>query len=527
MSAIENPTQFLHNDELVERLRHCTSLPSPPGVAAQIIELSNDPTSDLGKLADTVSVDPALSAKILRIANSPLYAWSGKVENLRQALGLLGFNATLTLALSFCLVKTLRSKGDKGMDYSLFWRRSLAAATCCRVLGSYLRIGAREELFLAGLLQDIGMLALDKAVPELYENLGQEQTNHRQIQALEQEALGADHAAVGAWLLQDWHLPRHFQFAVAGSHHPESIESPGEYQPLIDCVAVSGAIADIWSHDDREQASLEAAELAGTRLHIRSSDLRSILDAVTIEVQEAGTLFEIDVGPSNFIEAISEQAKEILTLRNLEVTQIATELHRTTQRLESRARELEEASRRDGLTGVYSRAYLDQNLSKEFDQAKGHGRPISIAFVDLDQFKTVNDTYGHQAGDEVLENVARLLISNTRMGDIVARYGGEEFVIVLPGTGAAGAKVIAERLVKAFRISRHDIGSGLALAVTVSIGLVTQGENHEFDSADAFLRAADDALYSAKHNGRNRFLAYDSYEPDSYTADRRQRRALA
>lgn len=233
------------------------------------------------------------------------------------------------------------------------------------------------------------------------------------------------------------------------------------------------------------------------------------------------------MGHSNLIEAISEQAKEILTLRNLETMQVTAELRRTTQLLESRTRELEEASRRDGLTGVYSRAYLDQSLSEEFDHAKKHDWPISIAFIDLDQFKTVNDTYGHQAGDEVLESVARILIGNTRMGDIVARYGGEEFVIVLPGTGAVGAKGTAERLLKAFRTSRHDIGSGLALAVTVSIGLAIQGENHGFDNVGAFLRAADDALYAAKHNGRNRFVTYDSYESDSYTANGRQRRAFS
>ena len=156
------------NPEIEAHLRMSVNFPSPPGVATHIIELAQDPDIEMGKVAKALSMDSALSTKILRIANSPLYAQRRKSENLRQALVVLGLNATLTLALSFSLVKSLRGGKSNGLSYGLYWRRALLAATAARALGDAMHQSLAEEIFLAALLQDVGMLALDKAVPDLY-----------------------------------------------------------------------------------------------------------------------------------------------------------------------------------------------------------------------------------------------------------------------------------------------------------------------------------------------------------------------
>ena len=148
------------------------NFPSPPGVATHIIELAQDPEIEMGKVAKALSMDSALSTKVLRIANSPLYAQRRKSENLRQALVVLGLNATLTLALSFSLVKSLRGAKPNGLNYKFYWRRALLAATAARALGDAMRQTLAEEIFLAALLQDVGMLALDQAVPDLYRDGG-------------------------------------------------------------------------------------------------------------------------------------------------------------------------------------------------------------------------------------------------------------------------------------------------------------------------------------------------------------------
>ena len=109
----------------------------------RILDLSQDPDVDIGKVADVVSMDPALTAKILRIANSPIYAIRRKTENLRQAIMLLGLNGTLTMALSFSLAASMHNNARQGFDYNLFWRRSLAAATCARRLSVAAGIGCQ------------------------------------------------------------------------------------------------------------------------------------------------------------------------------------------------------------------------------------------------------------------------------------------------------------------------------------------------------------------------------------------------
>ncbi len=116
--------------------------------------------------------------------------------------------------------------------------------------------------------------------------------------------------------------------------------------------------------------------------------------------------------------------------------------------------DLEEETRRDALTGVYNRSYLDQYLAREFEHSIRQHWPLSIAFADLDNFKAINDTYGHQAGDRILQSTARILRDNTRETDLISRYGGEEFVVVLPATDAETAHSICERIVGAFH--EHD-----------------------------------------------------------------------
>src|ERR1700736_5871799 len=168
------------------------NFPSPPGVATHIIEIAQDPDIEMGKVAKALSMDSALSTKILRIANSPLYAQRRKSENLRQALVVLGLNATLTLALSFSLLKALRSAKSNGLNYGLYWRRALLAATAARALGDAMHQPSAEEIFLAALLQDVGMLALDKAVPDLYARGEILQCNHSALAAHEKKRLQID-----------------------------------------------------------------------------------------------------------------------------------------------------------------------------------------------------------------------------------------------------------------------------------------------------------------------------------------------
>jgi len=156
----------------------------------------------------------------------------------------------------------------------------------------------------------------------------------------------------------------------------------------------------------------------------------------------------------------------------------------------------------DPLTGLWNRAAILESLDRELPRASREGRPLGILLADLDHFKKINDTHGHLAGDEVLREAARRMLTAVRSYDLVGRYGGEEFLLLLSGCDSSNILDRAEHLRK--MIASHPVKAPEgSLQVTVSVGAVSSAGIRNLD-ADSFLRAADQALYRAKNSGRNR-----------------------
>ncbi len=156
----------------------------------------------------------------------------------------------------------------------------------------------------------------------------------------------------------------------------------------------------------------------------------------------------------------------------------------------------------DELTGLYNRRYFDRHLGLMFTKAQQQGRHMSLMMLDLDHFKSVNDTHGHGAGDEVLKEFALRLQRNIRGVDLACRYGGEEFVVLMPDTDSVVAGSVAERVRSAVADRLFSIDDKEQLSLTVSAGIASIGD--EDVSPEALLKRADNALYEAKHKGRNR-----------------------
>jgi len=505
------------NPEIEAHLRSLVSFPSPPGVATRIIELARDPDIEMGKVAKALSLDSALSTKILRIANSPLYAQRRKSESLRQALVVLGLNATLTLALSFTLVKSLRAGKSHGVNHPLYWRRALLAATSARALADALHHSMAEEIFLAALLQDIGILALGQALPDLYRGTEEVQRDHGALAELERKRLQTDHAEVGGWLMRTWNLPERLYLAIARSHRIDLSVTDDMNQIFERCVAMSGPVADLFLMNSEERPFAEAAQTAERCLGLDKMAFGQVLATVGSMIPETEAIFESETLAAKHPELIIEQAREVLMLRSLNALRDINASRTMADDSSGRALELEEEMRRDSLTGVYNRAHLDQVLLREFENSTRHCWPLSIVFADLDHFKNVNDGYGHPAGDRILQTAACILRNNTRESDVIARYGGEEFVVVLPATDAETARSVCGRIVTAFENTEHVIGPDRA-KVTISIGCATHGGGTTFANADDFVKAADQALFAAKLRGRNCSVQFDAQMPTAASA---------
>jgi diguanylate cyclase (GGDEF)-like protein len=194
------------------------------------------------------------------------------------------------------------------------------------------------------------------------------------------------------------------------------------------------------------------------------------------------------------------QRTQALEQRNEELSRLRFTLEMTNQRLKRLVAV-------DALTGIANRRHFDRALQRELRRTRREQQPLSLVFLDLDEFKRFNDTYGHARGDEVLRSVARTLDETFRRGgDLVARYGGEEFAVILPGVDGRRASLYAERLRR--RIWRRGITYGashVADRVTISGGVATVAPQH-IVSPEELLLAADRALYRAKCLGKNRIV---------------------
>ncbi len=215
-----------------------------------------------------------------------------------------------------------------------------------------------------------------------------------------------------------------------------------------------------------------------------------------------GTLCILDHEPRDFSH---EELESLIDFAAIVEDELAmTRVGRTNQDLLAEVERLRLRAFVDALTGVWNRGALFELLHRERERAQRGTKPLSVAMLDIDFFKKVNDTHGHAAGDEVLKELCARLKGAVRPYDAVGRYGGEEFVVVLPETSAEEAEMLGERL----RSVTADLSfqlPNLELPITISVGLATTTSPN--DTVEDLLARADTALYQAKHTGRNRVIS--------------------
>ncbi len=494
--------------EIEELLRFCPKLPTLSGVALRIVKMAREPEIDIDQFAALISKDPALTVKIIRAANSPLLGRPQRTRSLQQAVMLLGLNSTITLSLSFSLTTSLKRNQGQRQGLEHFWQRSLLSALACRELGRQCKAGALEELFLTGLLQEIGVLVLASVFPERYPALLDASSNHEGLVAQEREHLGIDHGEAGAWIMREWGLPDYIPLATTVIHDPQATDSPESFRAFIECVGLSGYIADIYLETDTESATAAVVSANERGSALDRAVLSTVLLHVADSLPEIEELFEMPLISCEQADGITDEARELLVMRYLQLLQHATEADRRASELEQATAQLQEMARRDPLTTVYNRRHFDEVLSQSFEAATRHHRSLSLGILDLDHFKTINDRYGHQAGDVVLAGVAKAIASRLRGEDFLARYGGEEFAVLLPDSDLELARRIMERIRAHIETEEYAVAPDEVIRVTLSAGIATYiGGTQCSDTPEGLIRAADCALYLAKRQGRNRVEA--------------------
>lgn len=499
------------NAEFEARLRAQVDFPSPSRVATEVIALARDPDIEISKVATAIGKDPAMAAKLLRIANSAFYAQRRPSQNIRQSLVIIGLNAALTLALSFSLVSTLRACKPNGIDYKRYWRRTLLAATASRAFAERVCKGRDEDAFLSGLLQDVAILAIDRTSADFYGQLPQGATHAQQIDYERTRLDGKDHAHYGGQLLRSWNLPVSLCYAIEYSHEPAAADSLTDDGKIARCVALGSELAEAALTQDRSTLLPKLADFAAKWVGIRGDQFTEIVTRVLKLIPEAEELYETSILDAEDAETLLEQARELMTVRNLTALRDVQALQETTAVLMNRTEELEDAARRDALTGTLNRIWLERLLERDYTQAVMFSRSLSVAFINVDHFKRINESIGHEGGDRVLKSCADAIQANVRGSDILGRYSGDTFLVILPGTDETLAAQVSTRILESIKEIPH-FSSQQPMNLTVSVGIATYTPRHRFTNATELLQAADHALYRAKLSGRNRVERFDGPE---------------
>jgi two-component system, cell cycle response regulator len=482
---------------ILENFQRLDNLPTLPGIALKILKAVRSEETSLNEIADILSKDPPLTAKILGLINSAFYSLPTQVTSISHAVKLLGVNTVKKVALSFSLVRSFSKESKGSFDYQAFWRDSLLSAVSCRLIAEKIIPACEEDAFTLGLLQDIGILAFNEALPKQYNMvLNERQNTLCDYYQAEKQILGFTHMELGGALIRQWGLPAFFYEPVQRHHLPE------EMGTVADSASLPGKLiflaSQVVEYFSGHKKSLSLGTLKSYLVQWgfdQKIQADALIEEAHRQMKEISQLFDIQLEDEDAYLALIEEARKELILISDRFLQ---ELLEQQKRVES----LKDEVMRDGLTGLFNYKSFHFFLNQEFIRASRYRIPLTLVMADIDHFKSVNDTFGHPAGDEILRRISQQMNASLRHSDILARHGGEEFGILLTETPVTDSLMVVERL----RLMVESLAveyEGHAIKVTMSFGMALIQQESVL-SKDEWIKRADLALYEAKRQGRNR-----------------------
>lgn len=500
-------------EEIVQKVSVADGLPSLPKVAIDVLEMSKRDDVSVDELTAVIQNDPVLTAKMLKMVNSSLFGVAREVSSIKRAVGLLGMRSVKVMALSFSLVDTLNTDDQDGFDYAAYWRRALTTGVAARLIGRTIKPAVSEEAFVAGLLADIGMVAAWRCVPTVYrEILDIWRATGQPLPQVERDKMGFTHAYLSGTLLETWGLPKVICEAIA-THRGDGAEAIGEPGSLPTIIHAAAILADLFCQEVASAQLDCIKDLCIEKTGIAADKLEQILEAIDEHVNTTAAMLSVHVGETiHYTQLQAEATMQLAQLsmqaeaeRKMSERREQAALHET-ELLNKEKKRILEAASTDGLTKIANRAAFDKRLAEDMERARTQAQSIGLIMLDVDHFKSFNDTHGHQAGDEVLRSVARALRETAVGRAFVARYGGEEFAAIFTNQSIAAVRELAEAI--RHRIEQTTIDwEGTELRVTASLGAAVVMPSEVPISDVRLIEQADKLLYMAKHNGRNQVQA--------------------
>ncbi|MEZ6210110.1 MAG: HDOD domain-containing protein [Phycisphaerales bacterium] len=488
----------------VDQVLNCPNLPTLPTVAVQLLELIRDPDVGINDIKRLVESDTGLAGRVLKTVNSSAFGLRQRCNNIQRALSYMGLNSIKSLVLGFSLVDWTKAIDGEGVDTDQYWRRVIYSAAGARIFALNCRACDPDDAFTGALFQDMGILAMLTMIGTRYSEIaGRASENHDELPVLERETLGFDHAQTGAALGEKWRLPDSVIQCIRHHHDPSKAQL--EHRDLVRMSAIGRLCAAALTEPDTTRPVFELCECVTKWYAINREQVIDMLDRAANEGQELARLFDQNIGSEPDISHLLAEAGEQLLEHQMAVARQVTDL-------EQEKESLQKSTLTDAMTGAWNRKMFDQMIEEAHQGALKSGAPITVVFMDGDKFKSVNDTYGHLAGDKVIQTLAQRMSATVADEGTVCRYGGEEFAAVIAECDEEKAQQIAESIRAAIANEPFDLsdvdGAPDELPITVSIGVSVRRPKHDNSTTEQIVHEADQAVYASKRDGRNRVTLY-------------------
>lgn len=500
-------------------------LPSLPEVAQRIVKIARNPEPDFDKIIEIIRTDPAIAGRILKTANSALLGMRTRASSIEMAVPRLGTTMVRTLVLSFCLAEYQnRNSLNLRPHYQQIWRQSLMQAATAEILAN--RQGQRVDpanWFLAGLVQDIGRLALLHTCGQEYvENILEVDDDRSQCQR-EQGWLGFTHIDVSIGLCRRWNLDSEIIDAIAVHHASAQHVVPIKFDSSVSLPAAMITASHVAEYLEEVRSNLSCSREHIERMlmqvfAMQPHDIVRMLGDLDQRIGELSAAFGIDMGRPPELEPILTEAQRLLAeiavtcqLRLAHGHVSSEPAERICMATEQHVESQQNTLWRDHLTNAFNRDWLGTALNSTIQQAHKHGVPVGLIFVNLDGFKSINDTEGQPAGDLLLVQVTGILKECTRLTDSVVRYGGDEFIITLKDINPDMLILLADQIRGRIRTDLKSVE--FDRTITCSLGAVIYVPQASTSvRADALIKEAKRAMCEAKRRGGDRmYLAtYDT-----------------
>ncbi len=486
---------------ILNKILACSDLPSLPAVALRVIELTSDVDVSLKELSRTIENDQGLSVKILKTVNSSFYGLRKRCGTIDKALVMLGLSPVKSLALGFSLVSSIDDPAEAGQfDYMAYWRRGLYSGIAGKITAEHVGFEFGDEVFLGGLLQDIGMIAMYRALGEQYlEVLKNTDNNHRGLVKQELQLLDLQHPDVGAMLVQRWKLPEELSMQV--KYHERPTATPSSCADHVRCVGLGNFVHDILT-DEEPSAPLQSLyEKAKSWYDITPSAVDEIVEKASEAAREMGSLFNLDIGPYTDANAIlAEAAKRSLAIIKESPSDTSVMSH-------TQEGSVLQGSDSDSLTGTLGPRGLDIAIREGFRLATENDEKLAIVQVVIDNFDSLNTEHGDAADVEAAMGVAGLLKQVFEgHGGVICRAAPNTFAIVLSGMGRLFATNLAEQFAKDLALAAKvwtapATDKPLRIFASIGIAALESDTRHIFTQPAKLVIASSKAIKAAQDAG--------------------------